>query len=674
MRNFSILLVSALICTSGSYAQINFTGSGSAISTPVNAPATVVDNTLTISSGVSFDGARVSISTNFNSGDILSYTGVLPSGVTASYNSSTGILTFTGTATPAQYQTLLRTVTFQTSSTNASQRVILFNLGSAIAYSGNNHFFEFISGTFTWTAAKADVATKALYGMQGYLATITNASENTFITNKLGSDGWIGASDEYAQINAATGASTYASQAASEGHWYWVTGPEKGTQFSNGNGAPTQLTYMNWNTSEPNNSGSNEHYGEIFASTSVGKWNDLPNTSTLGYVVEYGGISGDPVVDITHSITLNLIATALRTTGTNNGYSLHASAIAIDNALAVYSSSNITNATVTISSGFKTGDQLAFTAGSLPAGVTGSYNATTVVLSFTGSSASYSAWQNLLRTVNFSSTSNVIGNRTISFSVGNMISASNGHFYEFISTGATWTTAKSNAAARTYLGLTGYLATVTSQTENDFLQQKLSADGWIGASDEYTQINAATGASTYANQAASEGKWYWVTGPEKGTQFSNGNTNPTQLTYMNWNTGEPNNSSGEHYGEIYSTSSVGKWNDLNGTGSLGYVVEYGGLSTDPLLELSASRTIVITNVLPVNNLQFTAVKNELNAELKWTTASEYNTLRFDVLHSADGISYEKLGEVNAAQNSTTTKTYSFMHNAPVKERTITNCN
>jgi hypothetical protein len=666
MRKFSTLLV-IFLCNFSSFAQISFTGSSTAISTPVNAPAIIVDNSLVITSGVSFDGAKVSISSNFNSGDVLSYTGSLPSGVTASYNSSTGILTFTGTATPSQYQTLLRTVTFQTSSTNAAQRIILFNLGSATAYSGNNHFYEFVSGAYSWTTAKANAAARSLFGLQGYLATITNASENTFITSKLGSDGWIGASDGSAEVTSISG-TTYG-----EGRWYWVTGPEKGTLISTGNVSPVQQTYMNWNSGEPNNSGSAEHYGEIYVSGSLGKWNDLPNTSTLGYVVEYGGTNGDPVVDLTHSISINLIATSLKTTGTNNGYSLHASAVTVDNALTVYSAANITNATVTISSGFKTGDQLNFNSANLPSGVTGNYNTTTGVLSFTGSSATYSAWQNLLRTVSFSSTSNVIGNRSISFSVGNLISASNGHFYEFVSTGATWTNAKTNAAAKTYLGLTGYLATITSQTENDFIQQKLSADGWVGASDSYTQINAATGITSFADQTAAEGKWYWVTGPEKGTQMTTGNApNSTSLppvygtAYNNWNTGEPNNSSNEHYIQIYSTGGVapGKWNDLNGTGSLGYVVEYGGLSTDPLLELSASRTIVITSILPVNNLQFVAVKNGRNSELKWTTASEVNTLRFDVMHSVDGSNFSKIGSVAASQNSTATNTYFFVHKAP----------
>ena len=80
--------------------------------------------------------------------------------------------------------------------------------------------------------------------------------------------------------------------------------------------------------------------------------------------------------------------------------------------------------------------------------------------------------------------------------------------------------ARANAEARTYLGKTGYLATITSQAENDFIAQVLAADAWIGAADEYTLINDATGTTTYPDQWSAEGNWYWVTGPEAGTLFS----------------------------------------------------------------------------------------------------------------------------------------------------------
>jgi hypothetical protein len=308
-------LLSAFTCATRSFAQVSVTGAVTNLSVANNSPAVVVDNSLLVITALSLDGARVSISTNFASGDVLGFDAASkPSAVTGSYNSTSGILTFTGTATAAEYQGLLRTVTFTTSASSTSQRTILFNVGTAISYSGNNHFYEFISGSLSWTTAKANAAAKTLLGMQGYLATITSQGENDFIQQKITGDGWIGASDDYSQITSA-GVAGFADKTASEGKWYWVTGPtgEIDTQFSNSNNSPTSVSsrYINWNPGEPNNSGTNEHYGEIYSSTGTGKWNDLPNTSLLGYVVEYGGMSGDPTVDLTHSRNITMIATQL---------------------------------------------------------------------------------------------------------------------------------------------------------------------------------------------------------------------------------------------------------------------------------------------------------------------------------------------------------------------------
>ena len=96
--------------------------------------------------------------------------------------------------------------------------------------------------------------------------------------------------------------------------------------------------------------------------------------------------------------------------------------------------------------------------------------------------------------------------------------------------------------------MAGYLANITSQEENDFIKAKLQSDGWVGGTDDYVQVNAALGTNTFANQAAAEGKWYWIAGPEKGTAISINNSSPQSVSgaFMFWNPGEPNNSSSEH--------------------------------------------------------------------------------------------------------------------------------
>ncbi len=154
------------------------------------------------------------------------------------------------------------------------------------------------------------------------------------------------------------------------------------------------------------------------------------------------------------------------------------------------------------------------------------------------------------------------------------------HFYETVSSSGNWSSAKSKAALRSYFGKVGYLATMQSAAENNFIWKIMNSAAWMGASDDFAQINDAVGSTKYANQSASEQKWTWVTGPEAGTQFSNHRTKISGQ-YSNWNGGEPNNSGrSEHVGQFYS-SNGGRWNDLNIASSLSnYLVEYGGMPND----------------------------------------------------------------------------------------------
>jgi hypothetical protein len=128
--------------------------------------------------------------------------------------------------------------------------------------------------------------------MQGYLATITSAAENEFLKTRMPSNAWIGASD-----------------AASEGTWKWVTGPEAGQTFWSGSssGSAVNGAYANWSSSQPNNSNGGQDYGEIYATDGTstdGKWNDRSNTEYPdGYLVEY---SSTNVSDISFSKTFNI--------------------------------------------------------------------------------------------------------------------------------------------------------------------------------------------------------------------------------------------------------------------------------------------------------------------------------------------------------------------------------
>lgn len=94
-------------------------------------PAIAVDPTLTVGGSGTIAGARVLIAAGFRSTeDVLAMP--TTSGITASYSTSTGVLTLSGVATVAQYEAALRTVTYRNTngtSPSTANREITFSLG-----------------------------------------------------------------------------------------------------------------------------------------------------------------------------------------------------------------------------------------------------------------------------------------------------------------------------------------------------------------------------------------------------------------------------------------------------------------------------------------------------------------------------------------------------------------
>jgi len=138
---------------------------------------------------------------------------------------------------------------------------------------------------------------------------------------------------------------------------------------------------------------------------------------------------------------------------------------------------------------------------------------------------------------------------------------SNGHFYRPISTGATYTAARTASLLTTFKGQTGYLVTITSADEDAFIFNNVPQGNiWFALTDE-----------------ASEARWTIDAGPEKGTliKINNGQTNgniPGQ--YNNWAGGEPNNSGDEDYA-VTKWGGGSQWNDLPNNFNCAYVVEFG---------------------------------------------------------------------------------------------------
>ena len=302
-----------------------------------NSSAALLDANATSGATQNINGATIVISDNFQSGDVLSFASALPSGVSSSYNSGSGVMTITGTMTPTQFESVLQSIQFSTTSNvNNADRTVSITAGSAIANT-NGHYYEYVPGSLSWTAAKTAASQRTLNGLQGYLATVTSASENDFIEAKVAANAWMGGSDDYAQINAAKGFTAYANQSAAEGNWHWITGPEAGQVISYGNSPSVTIpsgSYAKWQNGEPNDypnasTVGEENYLHIYSS-SQGKWNDFPNTvgGGLGYVVEYGGLSTDPSC-LVFSDEITVVVNTLPQVTTNSAPTsvAHASAV-----------------------------------------------------------------------------------------------------------------------------------------------------------------------------------------------------------------------------------------------------------------------------------------------------------------------------------------------------------
>lgn len=237
------------------------------------------------------DKVYIQISSNYDSGDLLALTGSNP-GITATWSSLEGKLTLTGPASLAAFETAIKNVRFSSTATLDSDiKNFSIVISEANYLLNTGHYYEYIPAVgITWTSARDAAALRKFYGLQGYLATITSAEEAQLLGTQASGAGWLGASD-----------------AAVEGTWRWVTGPEglensgSGRLFWMGTSTGTAYDYENWNNGEPNNSG-NEDYAHINAPGTGfdGSWNDLPNAGgsgnyqPKGYLVEYGGMAGDP--------------------------------------------------------------------------------------------------------------------------------------------------------------------------------------------------------------------------------------------------------------------------------------------------------------------------------------------------------------------------------------------
>jgi hypothetical protein len=144
--------------------------------------------------------------------------------------------------------------------------------------------------------------------------------------------------------------------------------------------------------------------------------------------------------------------------------------------------------------------------------------------------------------------------------------ATTGSWYDFVLIENSWTEARTAAEASTYLGISGRLATSTSQGENDFILNTILPVAyygfWMGGLQPSGESSPGDG-------------WAWISGEA--------------WSFTNWDNGEPNNAvPTEDFLQIYSNwvgeplparRLPGTWNDNPSASrfSAGYVIEYAAV-------------------------------------------------------------------------------------------------
>lgn len=194
------------------------------------------------------------------------------------------VLTSATVATVSAVEAAIRAVEFTVAvgTNKVSVNVSSNEMKGEFAYNpANGHFYQYVNtAPSTWMDAQKDANKTVFMGSKGYLATVTDKSEDDFLKANLNGTGWIGLSSADGRLKDANGN-------AIDG-WSWQTGPEKGTLVYKGLNWTDDTNKVGWSDINPyfNGNGTVAQFGYL------GKWDDVgtKTTSTNNYYIEYGGM------------------------------------------------------------------------------------------------------------------------------------------------------------------------------------------------------------------------------------------------------------------------------------------------------------------------------------------------------------------------------------------------
>jgi hypothetical protein len=405
--NVTVVGVDQAPVLSGAGNTVTFTQGASSVAASPGITVSSVDN-------LDLDVATVSISTGFFAGDTLAAvtTGTT---ITASYNAGTGVLTLNGTDTLAHYQTVLDSVTFSSGSANPTN----FGTDTSRGLSWQVKDGALVSSN-TVTSNVTVVGVDQAPELSGAGNTVTFTQGGAAVVASSG----VTVSDAdsldlaSASVSISTGFFTGDTLAAV------TTGTTITASYNAGTGVLT-LT----------GSDTVAHYQQVldsvtFTSSSANPTNYGTNASRgLSWQINDGTLNSNTV---TSNVTVAGVDQAPVLAGAGNTVTFTEGGAAVVASSGITASSvdnlDLASASVSISSGLFAGDTLAaVTTGTT---ITASYNATTGVLSLTGSDT-VAHYQQVLDSVTFSSSSANPTNsgadlsRTLSWQVNDGTLASN---------------------------------------------------------------------------------------------------------------------------------------------------------------------------------------------------------------------------------------------------------